>query len=68
VWRPSRDADQFRAGATDLYRTYKAHCEASGEEPLTQTAFGLRLGERGLVNRRDSATGRKFWYGVRLRP
>ena len=54
-----------KAPAADLYGAYKAWCERVGEEPLTQTTFGLRLGERGLSKARGTA-GRTFWHGIGL--
>jgi putative DNA primase/helicase len=41
-----------RAG--ELYKAFKAWCEKEGiEHPITSTAFGLRLGERGLPKDED---------------
>jgi len=54
-----------KAAASDLYRAYKAWCEKTGEEPVTQTTFGLRLGERGFSRVRHSG-GRFFWHGIAL--
>ncbi len=34
--------------AADLYRAFKSWCDGTGERPLNQTTFGLRLGDRGL--------------------
>ncbi len=34
--------------AVDLYKAYRAWCEANGERPLAQKALGLRLQEMGF--------------------
>ena len=41
-------ADYASAGASELYSLYRAWVTAAGENPITQTAFGLSLGERGF--------------------
>jgi putative DNA primase/helicase len=54
------------ASAKDLYGVYTSWCEDMGEKkPLSQRAFGTRLRERGLWNRKNSA-GRKEWVGIGL--
>ena len=45
--------------ASELYQAYQAWCEASGEEPLSGTAFGRELGRRGFKKKRD---GRGYRY------
>jgi P4 family phage/plasmid primase-like protien len=50
--------------AGDLYRAFKVWCDATGERAMSQTAFGLRLGDRGLRNEHQR-TGR-WWVGVAL--
>ena len=37
-------------GARELYRAYTRWCEGSGEHAESQTSFGTRLRERGLVH------------------
>jgi putative DNA primase/helicase len=37
--------------ASDLFKTYLRWCEKSGEGIITQTAFGLRLNERGITKK-----------------
>jgi putative DNA primase/helicase len=46
------DVNNFsiRTHATKLYQAYRRWCEDEGEhEPMTQTAFGRRLTDRGIV-------------------
>lgn len=52
----------YIAKASNLYAAYKAWCEASGEMPLSQKAFGGRLTERGFTRerRRDA----HYWMGI----
>ncbi len=51
-------------GARELYDAYAGWAEASGEHPLTKTAFGLRLQERGLEHTRARAA--RGWRGIGL--
>jgi putative DNA primase/helicase len=52
--------------AASLYGTYKeAWCKESGEKPITKTAFGIALRERGLQAKVHR--GAQHWFGVRLR-
>jgi putative DNA primase/helicase len=53
--------------AADLYSTYSKWCEASGEKPLTQRIFGMKLTERGLTRKRLGAAMRWHWAGIELR-
>lgn len=39
-------------GASALYAEYKGWCEETGHAPLTQTAVGLALSERGFTKKR----------------
>ena len=39
----------------DLYGSYRAWCESSGERAETKTKFGLRLTERGIENGRGGS-------------
>jgi putative DNA primase/helicase len=50
---------------TPFYADYVEWCEAHGERPLTQKAFGTSLLERGFE--RDGPKGRQYYLGVRLR-
>ncbi len=52
-----------KAGA--LYAAYKSWAEAAGESPISQTAFGLRLSEKGFKS--EKREGGKHRVGVRLR-
>lgn len=49
-----------RVSAGDLYGAYCKWCEANGERPLSQRAFGMRLTERGFTRMRG--TGGRFWW------
>lgn len=53
--------------ASDLYTTYKQWAEQGGEHPITQTAFGRRLGEKGFEKSRNSTTDRIQWKGIGLK-
>ena len=53
------------ASAGDLYASYKAWCEQSGERPMRDRDLGLRLAERGLQSRRG-AKGKRLWIGIAL--
>lgn len=53
-----------RASAKELFESYKAWCEASGERPITQRMLGMRLKERGFENRRAGAQGAFVWFGI----
>lgn len=54
-----------KASATELYREYKRWCEAANDDPISQRAFGMSLGERGLKSAMDGY-GRKYWKGIGL--
>jgi len=51
--------------ANALYVAYTNWCKDSGERPLTKTALGLRLAERGFTPDRTRNEGR-FWQGIGL--
>jgi P4 family phage/plasmid primase-like protien len=54
------------ASAKALYTSYTEWCEANGERPQNQRAFGARLTERGF--RRFRGTGnRNMWEGIGLK-
>jgi len=57
--------DGLEATAGDLYSTYKAWCESSGERPMSQRSFGLRLEEKGFQKTRSYSKGRA-WRGLAL--
>lgn len=52
--------EDYVAKASSLYAGYKAWCEAAGEMPLSQKAFGGRLTERGFQRTKK----RSWWYWV----
>lgn len=51
--------------AKDLYAAYTKWCDETGEKPLTQTAIGRRLTERGLDQARDMSS--RMWIGISLK-
>ena len=55
----------FETKAAGLYSAYKAWCAEGGEAPVTATAFGRRMVERGYA-RTDRRTGRVY-EGVGLK-
>jgi len=55
-----------QAGASDLYRVYRAWTEANGDRAMSQRAFGLQLGERGFTGGGRTTGGRKVWRGIGL--
>jgi len=57
--------DGGKVRARRLYQAYRAWCEQTGEHPVTETAFAMRLAERGL---RKARTSRHTLYcGIQLR-
>lgn len=52
--------------AADLYASYCAWCEQTGEYPEKQRKFGMRLTERGFERFRSTG-GDHFWRGIGLR-
>jgi putative DNA primase/helicase len=55
------------AESFELYRAYKEWSEKQGHaHPMTATAFGLRLGERGFKGDKAPKTRRKVYKGLRL--
>jgi putative DNA primase/helicase len=57
--------DGGRVRARPLYQAYRAWCEQTGEHPITETAFAMRLAERGLRKARTSR--HTFYVGIQLR-
>lgn len=53
--------------ATQLYESYKAWCRDTGEEPVTQRAFGTELSNRDIERARDTRSGRIIRKGIHLR-
>jgi len=58
-----RDADGH-VGATELYGAFTNWCARTGQEPVSQTAFGTTLGREGFERHRVSAGN--IWRGIRL--
>ena len=56
--------ESAKASAKDIFESYKAWCEASGEKPMTQRMLGMRLKDRGFENRRAGAAGNFMWFGI----
>jgi putative DNA primase/helicase len=57
------ESDGIRAKASDLYDTYKAWCERSGEHPENQRQFGEAMTDHGFERKVSNGT----WYiGVGL--
>jgi putative DNA primase/helicase len=54
--------DQVRAPAGQLYRAYRDWCEVNGLEPLTATAFGTDLTDRGFGRKKHG--GRIHRLGI----
>jgi putative DNA primase/helicase len=60
------EEDRFAiTGAKEIYGTYTKWCDETGEKPLTQTAFGRLLVEKGFSKERG-AGGRKQYIGIRV--
>ena len=57
-------AENAKATAKSLYAAYRQWCKLHGEEPMTRTAFGLQLGERGLTASRGRSA--RWWKGIGL--
>ena len=55
---------QFRTTPSILYLAYKRWCESGGQKPMSMTAFGRRLGEKGI----DQIRGHKNRFYLGLRP
>ena len=47
--------EKFFAGAMQMYKAYQAWAENEGHKPMSNTAFGRKLSERGLDKKRESA-------------
>jgi putative DNA primase/helicase len=53
----------FRAGSTELYKSWRAYCEITGEQPGSQKRFSQNLESRGFEKGRLS-TGRAGFLGI----
>ena len=59
--------DAYTALAGELYDAYTEwNKNAVGGEPMTQTLFGRRFAERGLMKGKDPQTHRVLWRGIGL--
>jgi putative DNA primase/helicase len=55
-------------GASELYQAFHDWANKQGHEhPISQTAFGTRLSDRGFEKGREGGTGRKTYCGLRLK-
>jgi putative DNA primase/helicase len=54
-----------RVGATALYKEYQGWCAQSGEQVVTQKAFGSALAEQGFTSGRKASE--RYWQGITLR-
>ena len=55
-------------GASELYEAFHVWAKKQGHEhPITQTAFGTRLFDRGFEKGREGGTGRRTYCGLRLK-
>jgi len=54
--------DAEKVAASGIYASYKDWAARTGEQPVSQTAFGRQLGERGFIRRKSS--GRNLWQGI----
>jgi len=52
-------APQGSVRAADLYRAYERWCRDSGDQPMSGTAFGRQMAERGVTKTRDR-TGMRY--------
>ena len=62
---------QAHTTANDAFTSYTKYCLSNALQPLTQTAFGKRMGELGFNEatgqRRQNSHGRKVYVGIALR-
>jgi len=54
-----------RVGATTLYKEYQGWCSQTGEQVVTQKAFGTALAEQGFTSGRKASE--RYWQGITLR-
>lgn len=57
----------FAVTAKELYSAYTTWGEENGERPMSQTAMGKRLTERGFQPFRNGPKRERSWSGIRLR-
>jgi putative DNA primase/helicase len=51
--------------SSDLFAAYKAYCEETGDQPLNQTSFSLKIVERGFRKTRTKQGW--IWEGLSIR-
>lgn len=78
-WRESQDVlgeflqeccvqdEDSMVRASKLYAAYREWIQKQGHSPLSQTAFGTRLFDRGVNRRRERDGGGRPWFYVGLR-
>jgi putative DNA primase/helicase len=78
-WRESQDVlgefleecciqdEDSKVKASELYAAYREWIQKQGHSPLSQTAFGTRLFDRGINRRRERDGGGRPWFYVGLR-
>jgi putative DNA primase/helicase len=54
--------------ASELYQAFHDWAKKQGyEHPITQTAFGTRVSDRGFEKGREGGRGRKMYRGLKLK-
>lgn len=61
----ARLGSQFSVTAREIYRAYTAWCTSVGESAISDTAFGLQMGQRGFTKSRKSSG--VIYHGLALR-
>lgn len=56
--------DRAKSTAKELYEAYTAWCSETGEEPLKQRGFGIKLKDKGFKHFRTG--DRRWWRGIKL--
>ena len=56
----------WSVAVADLYNAYVEWCELVGEDPLGKRAFGNRLRDRGITQKRIGHENIRRWIGIRL--
>lgn len=60
-------APGVKAGASEMYATYKIWAALNSEDVMSQTKFGRQLESKGFGSDRDSVTGRKNRIGIGIK-
>lgn len=62
------EKEEESVSASELYQAFHEWAKNQGHEhPISQTAFGTRLSDRGFEKGREGGTGRKTYCGLRLK-